>query len=136
MIALTAGRGADPTPVRLKGHYRRHWRTELPGKEAMENIVESFVKLIGKQRELLSLADDSDDEGTVAPMSDYIFRQTAAFNGGTSRCRNHFSVTTFRVNQCDRMSVLARGIFTQSGTCQPSSRSAARLPKRSAMASP
>ena len=45
------------------------------GKEAVENIVESFAKLIAKQRELLHLAGDADDEGTVALMSDYISQQ-------------------------------------------------------------
>ena len=57
-------------------------RSEVPerkdvsdGKEAMENIVESFAKLIGKQRALLSLAGDAEDEGTVALMSDYISQQ-------------------------------------------------------------
>ncbi len=45
------------------------------GREAVENIVESFAKLIGKQRELLALAGDADDEGTVALMSDYISQQ-------------------------------------------------------------
>jgi starvation-inducible DNA-binding protein len=57
-------------------------RSEVPerknvsdGREAMENIVESFAKLIGKQRELLSLAGEAEDEGTVALMSDYISQQ-------------------------------------------------------------
>ena len=57
-------------------------RSEVPerkdvsdGKEAMDNIVESFAKLIGKQRTLLSLAGEADDEGTVALMSDYISQQ-------------------------------------------------------------
>ncbi|HLV76476.1 MAG TPA: Dps family protein [Marinobacter sp.] len=45
------------------------------GKEAVANIVESFGKLISRQRELLSLAGDSEDEGTVALMSDYISQQ-------------------------------------------------------------
>ena len=45
------------------------------GKDAVENIVESFAKLIGKQRELLHLAGDADDEGTVALVSDYISQQ-------------------------------------------------------------
>ena len=44
------------------------------GKLAMENIVESFAKLIGKAR-AASLAGDADDEGTVALMSDYISQQ-------------------------------------------------------------
>lgn len=45
------------------------------GKDAVGNIVDSFAKLIGKQRELLHLAGDADDEGTVALMSDYISQQ-------------------------------------------------------------
>jgi starvation-inducible DNA-binding protein len=45
------------------------------GKDAVQNITESFVKLIGKQRELLSLANDADDEGTASLMSDYIAEQ-------------------------------------------------------------
>jgi starvation-inducible DNA-binding protein len=45
------------------------------GKEAMENIVESFGLLIRTQRTLLSLAGEADDEGTVALMSDYISEQ-------------------------------------------------------------
>ncbi len=45
------------------------------GKEAVGNIVESFGKLIAKQRELLSLAGEADDEGTAALMSDYISQQ-------------------------------------------------------------
>mgnify|MGYP005854405459 CR=1 FL=1 len=45
------------------------------GKDAVENIVDSFAKLIGKQRDLLSLAGEADDEGTAALMSDYISQQ-------------------------------------------------------------
>lgn len=45
------------------------------GKEAMENIVESFGLLVKMQRALLNLAGDADDEGTVALMSDYISEQ-------------------------------------------------------------
>ena len=45
------------------------------GKDAVGNIVDSFAKLICKQRELLHLAGDADDEGTVALMSDYISEQ-------------------------------------------------------------
>ncbi len=45
------------------------------GKAAVENIVESFAKLIGKQRDLLNLAGEASDEGTVALMSDYISQQ-------------------------------------------------------------
>lgn len=45
------------------------------GKEAVGNIVESFGKLIAKQRSLLTLAGEAEDEGTVALMSDYISQQ-------------------------------------------------------------
>ena len=45
------------------------------GKEAVGNIVESFGKLIAKQRDLLNLAGEAQDEGTVALMSDYIYQQ-------------------------------------------------------------
>lgn len=45
------------------------------GKEAVGNIVESFAKLIAKQREILATAGDAHDEGTVALMSDYISQQ-------------------------------------------------------------
>lgn len=45
------------------------------GKEAVGNIVESFGKLIAKQRGLLNLAGEAEDEGTVALMSDYISQQ-------------------------------------------------------------
>src|SRR5690606_18553108 len=57
-------------------------RSEVPerkdvsdGREAMENVVDSFARLIAKQRELLALAGDANDEGTVALMSDYISQQ-------------------------------------------------------------
>ena len=70
------------------GHHPAHAystymeRSDIPerkdvsnGKDAVQNITESFVKLIGKQRELLSLANDADDEGTASLMSDYIAEQ-------------------------------------------------------------
>ena len=45
------------------------------GKTAVGHIVESFAKLIRKQREILNTAGDADDEGTVSLMSDYISQQ-------------------------------------------------------------
>lgn len=45
------------------------------GKTAVEHIVESFAKLIRKQREILNTAGDAQDEGTVSLMSDYISQQ-------------------------------------------------------------
>lgn len=45
------------------------------GKTAVGHIVESFAKLIRKQRDILNSAGEADDEGTVALMSDYISQQ-------------------------------------------------------------
>ena len=41
----------------------------------MELIVNSFQKVIVKQREILKISGDADDEGTNALMSDYIREQ-------------------------------------------------------------
>jgi starvation-inducible DNA-binding protein len=45
------------------------------GKEAMQNIVESFSTLIQLQREIADVASETNDEGTSALMSDYIREQ-------------------------------------------------------------
>ncbi len=45
------------------------------GVSNVENIVDSFEVLIKKQRALLDLAGEANDEGTVALMSDYIREQ-------------------------------------------------------------
>lgn len=45
------------------------------GREAVRHIVDGFALLLGKQRELLHLSDDADDEGTNALMSGYITEQ-------------------------------------------------------------
>jgi len=45
------------------------------GKEAVGEVLKSFRVLISKQRELLSLSADINDEGTNALMSDYIREQ-------------------------------------------------------------
>ncbi len=45
------------------------------GVKAVEQILESFRKIIPLQRELLSLSAKADDEGTNALMSDYIREQ-------------------------------------------------------------
>jgi starvation-inducible DNA-binding protein len=45
------------------------------GKVAVKNILDSFKILITLQREILSLAADTNDEGTNALMSDYIRAQ-------------------------------------------------------------
>lgn len=43
--------------------------------EAIQSILNSFERLLIKQRELLSLSGDAGDEGTNALMSDYIREQ-------------------------------------------------------------
>ena len=45
------------------------------GKEAVNEVLKSFRVLITKQRELLSLSGEIEDEGTNALMSDYIREQ-------------------------------------------------------------
>ena len=45
------------------------------GTKAIENILKTFKELIIKQRALLSLSSEADDEGTNALMSDYIREQ-------------------------------------------------------------
>jgi len=42
------------------------------GEEGVEIIVNNFSTLIKKERVILSLASNADDEGTVSLMSDYI----------------------------------------------------------------
>ncbi len=45
------------------------------GDAAIKNILETFKTLLIKQREILALAAETDDEGTSALMSDYIREQ-------------------------------------------------------------
>lgn len=45
------------------------------GTQAVKTILKSLTDLIVKQRSLLKLASESDDEGTSALMSDYIRQQ-------------------------------------------------------------
>lgn len=45
------------------------------GKEAVKEILNAFQLILGLQRELLELADEANDEGTNALMSDYIREQ-------------------------------------------------------------
>lgn len=44
----------------------------IAGTEGVEIVVKNFSSLILKERAILSLAADADDEGTVSLMSDYI----------------------------------------------------------------
>ena len=57
-------------------------RSEIPesnevtdGKHAIEEILSAFKTLLTKQRHILNLSADIDDEGTNALMSDYIREQ-------------------------------------------------------------
>ncbi|MFN3404361.1 MAG: Dps family protein [Cytophagaceae bacterium] len=45
------------------------------GRAAVENILQSFKIIITLQREIMDLADEANDEGTNALMSDYIREQ-------------------------------------------------------------
>ncbi len=45
------------------------------GKEGVKSILSAFELVLVKQREVLSLAGDAEDEGTTALMSDYIREQ-------------------------------------------------------------
>lgn len=45
------------------------------GKQAVRLILDAFETLISKERKILTLAADADDEGTNALMSDYIREQ-------------------------------------------------------------
>ena len=45
------------------------------GREAVQSILDSFQTVLVKQRELLLLSDEAEDEGTNALMSDYIREQ-------------------------------------------------------------
>jgi starvation-inducible DNA-binding protein len=45
------------------------------GNNAVEDILNSFSKLIVLQREILKLSEEANDEGTNALMSDYIMEQ-------------------------------------------------------------
>ena len=45
------------------------------GLENVQNLIDSFAILIQKQRSLLTMSGDADDEGTNSLMSDYIREQ-------------------------------------------------------------
>lgn len=45
------------------------------GENAINSILESLKILLNKERAILSIAGDTNDEGTVAMMSDYIVQQ-------------------------------------------------------------
>jgi starvation-inducible DNA-binding protein len=53
----------------------RESREVSEGRQAVQNILESFRVLITLQREILQISGEADDEGTNALMSDYIREQ-------------------------------------------------------------
>ena len=68
------------TPEHRYSEYRGNSNIEesnevSDGYKAVEQILKAFKTLISKQRVLLELSDDADDEGTNALMSDYIREQ-------------------------------------------------------------
>ncbi len=59
----------------LEGSVIKESQETSDGYKAVAEIIEAFKKLLIKQRNLLQLSDDMDDEGTNAQMSDYIREQ-------------------------------------------------------------
>lgn len=47
----------------------------IDGEVAIDNVLEALKILLRKERTILSIASDANDEGTVALMSDYIVQQ-------------------------------------------------------------
>lgn len=45
------------------------------GEVAIDSVLEALKTLLGKERAILSIASEANDEGTVALMSDYIVQQ-------------------------------------------------------------
>jgi starvation-inducible DNA-binding protein len=73
-------RTLDQTPLHSFNAYLKQTTIKeatgiTDGKEAMKKAVSGFQVLLEKERELLKLAEDAGDEGTVVLMSDYIRQQ-------------------------------------------------------------
>ena len=67
----------DGTPVHSYSKYLemsdiKEDRDQSNGRLALETLLESYQLLISKQREILKVSDEADDEGTNSQMSDYI----------------------------------------------------------------
>jgi len=59
----------------LRNSYIKESKHVQDGVKAVNEIIEAFKNLLLKQREILTIAGDIQDEGTVALMSDYIREQ-------------------------------------------------------------
>lgn len=53
----------------------REYQNVSNGREAVKNILESFIVLLELERDILQASDEARDEGTHALMSDYIRQQ-------------------------------------------------------------
>jgi starvation-inducible DNA-binding protein len=53
----------------------REYKNVSNGREAVKNILESFIVLLELERDILQASDEARDEGTHALMSDYIRQQ-------------------------------------------------------------
>lgn len=56
----------------LKGSTIKEEKSVTNGIEGVKIVVNNFSKIIVQEREILALAGEADDEGTVSLMSDYI----------------------------------------------------------------
>lgn len=68
------------TPLHTFADYKKQAKVEVvkdvtEGRASVESILDAFKVIILKQRELLSLSGEINDEGTNAQMSDYIREQ-------------------------------------------------------------
>lgn len=70
----------------------REYKNVSNGREAVKNILESFIVLLELERDILQASDEARDEGTHALMSDYI-RQQEKVSGCTalSAAINHYN---------------------------------------------
>jgi len=73
-------RTLDHTPLHSFTDYLKHTTIRevtgtTDGKKAMEGVVSGFQTLLDNERNVLKLAEDAGDEGTLAMMSDYIRQQ-------------------------------------------------------------
>ncbi len=73
-------RTLEQTPIHSFSGFLKHSTIQeatgiSDGREAVEEIVSALKVLVTKERDILKLAEDAGDEGTLALMSDYIREQ-------------------------------------------------------------
>ena len=74
-ILMLGGEPASTFSAYLKKASIRELPGVSKGDEALKNVLETYAYLIGQQRNVLTVASEAGDEGTVALMSDYIREQ-------------------------------------------------------------